>query len=101
MSEFVAVCVWLGVRLHRTDWTIWKTRLLIKLNKQNSFISVYSSAFCIIYSLCVCMCVSVSPLSVAKSDYDANFLFTSFYLSAKLHNHLLYCFVAIKIVGGL
>lgn len=59
MSEFVAVRVWLGVRLHRTYWTIWETRLLIKLNKQNSFISVYSSAFCIIYSLCVCMCVCV------------------------------------------
>lgn len=80
MREFVAVRVWFGVRLHCTYWTIWKTRLQIKLYKQNSFISAYSSVFCIIYSLCVCVHVRVLPVCVAKRDDGANSLFTSFYL---------------------
>lgn len=53
MRAFVAVRVWLRVRLHRTYCTIWKTRLLIKLNKQNAFISANSSIFGILYSVCV------------------------------------------------
>lgn len=89
MREFVAVRVWFGVRLHCTYWTIWKTRLQIKLNKQNSFISAYSSVFCIIYSLyvCVCMCVCYPCVLPKGMMVQIPYLLVFIYLFAKLHNH--------------
>lgn len=94
MREFVAVHVWLSVRLHRTYWTIWKTRLLIKLNKQNSFISAYSSVFCIIYSLCVSVCYPcVLPrVIMMQIPYLLVFIY--------LPNFIIIGTVAIKIVDG-
>lgn len=100
MREFVAVRVWLGVRLHCTYWTIWKTRLLIKLNKQNGFISAYSGVFCIIYGLCVHMhvCVRVRfPCVLPRVIMmQITYLLVFIYMS----NFIIIGTVAIMIDGG-